>query len=152
MNFWRSLLATYPVNRDLGLLLLRVGIGVSMLALHGWGKISGGPEVWERVGGNMSHLGITAFPVVWGFLAAFSEFVGSILLILGLFFRPAALLLAFTMLVASLRHLSLPEGQPGSGWMGASHALELMTVYLALFLTGAGKLALGYRERASAAN
>ena len=124
---------------DLGLLLIRLGIGTSLLVFHGYGKIAGGPDRWVKLGGEMQHLGISFLPVFWGFMAGFSESFCSILLILGLFFRPAAGLLAFTMLVASLRHLNLPAGAVNAGWSGASHALELLAVYLGLLLIGPGR-------------
>lgn len=124
---------------DLGLLILRIGIGLSMLLFHGWGKISAGPERWEGIGGQMANLGIDFLPVFWGFMAAFSEFFCSAFLVLGVFFRPAAFLLMGTMFVAAVRHLSLPAGEPGSGFSGASHALEFLTVYVALFLIGPGR-------------
>ena len=31
--------------RDLGLLVMRVGLGLSFMA-HGWPKLVGGPETW----------------------------------------------------------------------------------------------------------
>ncbi|MDH4037508.1 MAG: DoxX family protein [Candidatus Krumholzibacteria bacterium] len=130
-----------PVSMDFGLLLLRVGIGASMFLFHGYDKIMGGPEKWEAVGGSISVLGISFAPVFWGFMAAFSESVCSLLLILGPLFRMAALLLGCTMFVAVLRHLNLPADNPASGWSGASHALELLTVYIALFFTGPGRFA-----------
>jgi hypothetical protein len=40
-----------------------------------------------------------------------------------------------------MRHINLPAGEPGAGWGEASHALELMVVYLGLFFTGPGKFA-----------
>jgi putative oxidoreductase len=130
------------LKSDLGLLIARVGTGLSLLLFHGYGKISGGPETWERVGGNMQNLGIDFLPVFWGFMAAMSEFFGALFLVLGLFFRPAAALLAFTMFVAALRHLSLPPEAAGAGWKGASHALELLAVFTALFILGPGRIAL----------
>jgi putative oxidoreductase len=126
---------------DFGLLLLRLGIGCSMVIFHGYGKMMGGPERWEGIGASMGVLGITFLPVFWGFMAAFAEFVCSILLILGPLFRLAAMLLAFSMFVAVLRHLNLPDDNPRSGWSGASHALELLVVYATLFFTGAGRFA-----------
>ncbi len=129
------------VSKDFGLLVLRVGIGTSMAVLHGYGKITGGTDLWSAVGANMSLVGITFAPVFWGFMAGFAEFVCSILLILGPLFRTATLLLAFNMLIAALRHLSLPVDNPTSGWTGASHAIELMIVYIALFFTGPGRFA-----------
>lgn len=125
--------------RDAGLLVIRLGIGASMIIFHGYAKITGGPEAWEKLGGAMKALGIAVLPVFWGFMAAFSESVCSALIILGVLFRPAALLLAVTMAVAVLRHLGLPAGAAGAGWSGASHALELLAVYVGLFLSGPGR-------------
>ena len=139
--FFRKALSTTPVNLDVGLLLIRLGIGLSMLAFHGYGKISGGPDTWNAVGSAMGNLGITFLPAFWGFMAGFAEFFCSILLILGVFFRPAALLLAFTMFVAMLNHLNLPVDHPRAGWNGASHAIELLVVYVGFFLTGPGRYA-----------
>lgn len=132
-----------PIAVHVGLLAIRVGIGTSMLALHGWGKIQGGPELWSRLGGAMGQLGIDFAPTLWGFLAAFAEFGCSILIILGVLFRAATGMLAFTMFVAVLRHLNLPADNDASGWSGASHALEFLTVYVGLLLAGPGKYALG---------
>lgn len=126
-------------SKDIGLLIVRVGIGLSMMIFHGLGKIKGGPEAWEKIGGNMANLGIEFFPVFWGFMAAFSEFFASFFLIVGFFFKPATLLLAFTMFVAMIVHLSMPAGADGAGWSGASHAIELLCVYVALFFIGPGK-------------
>jgi len=135
----KQLLAAKPLNLDLGLLIARVGVGLSMLVLHGWGKLTGGPRVWEYLGLQMGNLGIDFLPTMWGFFAMFAEVFGSALLILGLFFRPAAALLAGTMAVAAIRHLSLPADAEGAGWSGASHALELLAVYVGLLLTGPGR-------------
>jgi putative oxidoreductase len=131
---------------DAALLLVRLVIGASMAAFHGWGKITGGPELWARIGDAMGHLGIHFAPVFWGFMAAFAEFGGSILFAAGFLFRPAALLLAFNMLVAAMSHLARPAGERGAGWEGASHALELFAVYVAMLLLGPGKLALRPRR------
>jgi putative oxidoreductase len=129
------------VAKDFGLLLIRLGIGASVFIFHGYGKITAGPERWEAIGGAMGNLGVHVAPVAWGFMAAFAESVGSILLVLGPLFRTATLLLAFNMFVAVMRHIHLPAGDPDAGWGEASHALELMVVYLGLFFTGPGKFA-----------
>lgn len=149
MSLLGKFLSSNRINRDLGLLVIRLGIGLSMFLFHGYGKITGGPERWKGIGAQMANLGIDFMPTFWGFMAAFSESVGSILLILGLFFRPVAAMLAFTMLVAVTRHLSLPEDASGAGWKGASHALELGCIYLGLLLTGPGRhaLTIGMRRR-----
>jgi len=125
--------------RDIGLIILRLGIGASMLIFHGYGKIMGGRAVWEKLGASMNIVGIDFLPVFWGFMAAFSESVCSALIILGILFRPAALLLAFTMFIAVVKHLTMLPGTSGAGWSGASHAIELFVVYLGLFFLGPGR-------------
>lgn len=122
---------------SLGLLILRVGIGASFILFHGYKKIMGGPEKWEKLGRNMTEIGIDFAPVFWGFMASFAEFVGAALLVLGLFTRPAAAMLAFTMLIAVLKHTAAGEGY--------SHALEAGVVFLALLIAGAGKYSLDAR-------
>ncbi|MBM3265297.1 MAG: DoxX family protein [candidate division Zixibacteria bacterium] len=126
---------------DLGLLIVRVGMGLSMALFHGWGKISA-PDRWVQIGGNMQRFGIDFAPAWWGFMAGFSEFVCSLLIAVGLFFRPATCLLGFTMFVAAVRHLSLPADDPGGGFSGASHALEFLVVCIGLLLSGPGKYSL----------
>ena len=116
-----------------GILLMRLGMGV-MFVLHGWPKITGGPAVWGKVGSAVSNFGID-FAFTWfGFFAAGAEFIGGILIVLGLLFRPACAALTMTMLVAAVMHLSA-----GDGIMGASHAIEAGIVFLALFVAGPGK-------------
>ena len=120
-------------NRDLGILIIRVGLGVCMI-LHGFPKITGGIEKWTAIGGSMQVIGINFFPVFWGFMAAVTETFGGFLLLLGLFHRPVNLFLAFTMLIATLVHLN-----KGDGFMGSSHAIELGIVFLGLIFIGPGK-------------
>lgn len=119
--------------KDLGLLLLRVGLGIVFL-MHGIPKIMGGPEKWQGLGGAMGMLGITFAPVFWGFMAALSEALGGALLILGIFFRPACLFLAITMAVALNMHIGR-----GDTFAVYSHALEDGIVFLCLILIGPGK-------------
>lgn len=119
--------------KDAALLLTRVGLGV-MFILHGYPKMIGGIPMWEKLGSNMSHLGINFYPVAWGFLAAFAEFIGGMLLILGLAFRPVCLLLIFTMIVAVLHHI-----KGGHKLMEASHAIEAGIMFLGLLFLGPGK-------------
>lgn len=141
MDIIARIFSSRPIAMDVGLLAVRLGVGLSMAVFHGWGKISGGPDLWTRVGAGMSNLGIDFLPGFWGFMAAFAEFGCSILLVVGIFFRPAATLLAFTMLVAALRHLNLPADAANAGWKGASHALELLAVYVGLLFCGPGRYA-----------
>ena len=132
--------------RYTGLLIIRVGIGISYIVLHGWPKLTGGPAYWEALGQNMGHLGITFAPVFWGFMGAFAETAGALLVALGLFFRPAAALLTITMCVAVVSHLA-----GGEGWQVAAHALHMGTVFLGLIFIGPGRYSLDaylYRRKA----
>lgn len=132
---------SYGRNRDvdLGIFLLRVGLGFSMLIFHGYGKLVGGPEKWAKIGGSLQTFGIDFYPVFWGFMAAFAEVFCSAFIIAGIFFMPATLLLSINMIVAVLFHLYLPEESPAAGWQGASNAIEYLFVYVALMVTGPGK-------------
>ncbi|HEX6790754.1 MAG TPA: DoxX family protein [Candidatus Krumholzibacteria bacterium] len=139
---FRRIFSSDEISFDFGIFLARLGVGLSVVMFHGWDKITGGPELWTKIGANMELVHITWYPVVWGFMAAFAESVCAALIVVGVLFRPAALLLAFTMFVAVMRHLNLPADNPNHGWSGASHALELMSVCLCFFFSGPGKFSL----------
>jgi putative oxidoreductase len=115
------------------LLLLRIGLGIMMM-MHGYPKLSGGMEKWEKLGGAMSHIGIKILPTFWGFMAAITESVGGLFFLLGLFFRPTSFFLLFTMIVATAMHL-----QNGESILDASHSIELAIVFLSMFIIGPGK-------------
>jgi len=129
----------FAKHSDAGILILRVGVGIAFIFTHGWNKISGGPELWAKIGGSMTNLGITFAPVFWGFMAAISEFGGGILLLFGLFTRPAAALMAFTMVVAATQHLSKLDP-----WARVIYPTEMFSVFMALLFIGAGKYSLDY--------
>ncbi|MCX6350829.1 MAG: DoxX family protein [Bacteroidetes bacterium] len=120
-----------------GLLVLRIGIGL-LFIWHGLPKIEGGVEKWTKLGNQMGHIGIHFLPAFWGFMAAFSEFGGGILMILGVFFRPTMALMFFTMLIAVITHIS-----GGDGFNDWSHAAATDVVFLALLVSGAGKYKVG---------
>ncbi|WPP48314.1 DoxX family protein [Catalinimonas niigatensis] len=129
--------ASKGLNPHLGLLILRIGIGM-MFITHGAPKLWGGPEYWEAIGENMKYLGITFAPVFWGFMAGFAEAVGGLCLILGILYIPACLLLCITMIVASISHLA-----GGEGIGVASHAIEAAILFLSLIFIGSGKYRIG---------
>lgn len=120
--------------RNTGLLVLRIGLGIMMM-LHGFPKLSGGVETWTKVGGSMKLIGVDFVPVLWGFMAALTEGMGGLFLLLGLFFRPVMIFLLLTMAMAATVHLSDPK----QGLMDASHAIELGFVFLGLLFIGPGK-------------
>ena len=131
-----ALFANRYRTHDLGLLMLRVGIGI-MFTLHGYPKLTGGPAAWAQVGGVMKLVGLDFAPVFWGFLAAAAEAVGGQLLAVGLFFRWTCVLLLGTMTMATIMHLS-----SGDAFNTYSHALESAILFLSLAFIGPGKLSL----------
>jgi putative oxidoreductase len=118
---------------DLGLLLLRIGIGAMFIA-HGWGKLIGGHDKWMKVGEKVSLIGIEFGHVFFGFMAAFAETFGGLFLILGVLWIPANLLLLMTMIVATNYHIVNEDSFPD-----ISHSAEAGILFLALILIGPGK-------------
>ncbi len=123
--------------KDFGLLILRLGIGGAFLLVHGWPKISGGPEFWVKQGASMGNLGIHFAPMFWGFMSSITEFGGGALLILGLFNRPVAFFMMCNMIVAVTFHLTHLDP-----WSRVIEAIEMLSVFIALFFTGPGKFSL----------
>ena len=118
------------------LLLIRVFTGFLMLYLHGWSKLMAGTDRWERLGSGLSNgIGLDFLSIPLGFMASFSESIGAILILLGFYTRPAAFLLAFTMLVASFKHI--PDG-----FKGMEKPLLFLCLCICLLLMGAGKYSL----------
>jgi putative oxidoreductase len=78
---------------DLGLLVLRVAAGLGMALGHGIKKL---PPTEGFVKG-VTAMGMPGF-LAWG--ATLAEFGGGLLLVIGLFTRPSALLWVITMAVA----------------------------------------------------
>ena len=124
--------------RDLGLLILRVGIGATFILVHGGPKLLAGPERWEQLGGAMELVGIGFLPVFWGFMAAFAESVGALLLVMGFLARPALVLLTITMAFAVGAHLILWEDD----WSTTSHALKMGIVFFSLIFIGPGRFSI----------
>src|SRR5690625_3369809 len=75
-----------PTVVDAGLLILRVGLGLTLAFAHGWGKIPPADGFVGMVGG----LGFPA-PTLFAWLAGLAEFAGGLLLAIGLLTRSAAI-------------------------------------------------------------
>ncbi|GAB2942736.1 hypothetical protein GCM10027048_04230 [Hymenobacter coalescens] len=120
-------------HADVGLLLLRLGLGI-MFVVHGYPKLMGGPDKWTALGEEMRHFGVHFAPTAWGLLAAVAETIGGQLLVLGLLFRWACVALLLTMVVAAVSHVA-----SGEGFGAYSHAVENGFVFLGLLFTGPGK-------------
>ena len=101
--------------------ILRAVVGIMMIH-NGTDKLANIESFAEAY---VAYIGLP-FPVFFSYVAAFTELIGAPLLILGLFTRPAALGLFFTMCVAMYHHISVA---------GLSIAyLELSAIYAAWFL------------------
>lgn len=123
MNYLSSL-----HNKDLALLLVRVGLA-SVFMYHGWMKING----MEGTIGFFASIGLGSF---WAYLVAWVEFLGGILMLLGVKVRELGVLFTVVMIVAILKvHL-------GQGFKGMEFQVVLLLSSLAMVFAGAGKYAL----------
>jgi len=112
---------------NLGLLLLRLGVGSMMLGSHGWGKLT---SFASKADGFPDPLGLGS-PLSLA-LVVFAEVVCPLLLIAGLATRVAAIPLLVTMLVAAfVIHGDDPFAKKEFALL---YALPCLT----LVLTGAG--------------
>lgn len=114
---------------EVGLLVLRVFAGLSLALAHGWMKLPPSEQFIDGVG----NLGFPV-PGAFAWAATLAEFAGGILLALGLFTRPAAFFVLFTMGVAAFgQHLRDP-------FSVKEMALLYGAIALMYLLKGAGRL------------
>jgi putative oxidoreductase len=133
-NFHR-LLAT---DAGWGPLALRVPIGIIFVA-HGAQKLFGvfGGYGLEGTGQFMASIGLTP-GYLMALLAGGAEFVGGLALLVGLLVRPAAAILAFTMLVAIFAvHIGNGLFMANDGY---EFGLALLAASASLLFSGAGRL------------
>lgn len=122
---------------DMGKLVLRVSLGVLIL-LHGIAKLIGGPDF---IIGTVQKAGL---PSVLAYGVYIGEVLAPVLLIIGLFTRPAAIVVAINMLFAIfLVHAGeIAKISETGGW-----AIELQGMFLfaaiAVALLGAGRYSVG---------
>lgn len=133
----RTAPAVPGASDDLGKLLLRVALGVLIL-LHGIAKLKGGTGFIEDT------LGKAGLPAALAYGVYIGEVLAPLLLIVGLFTRPAAIVVAVNMLFAIFL-VHAPEVMQMSktgGW-----AIELQGMFLfaavAVALLGAGRYSVG---------
>ena len=120
---------------DLGLAVFRAVVGLMLAFGHGWGKLP--PDGLKKFAGVLASLNVPA-PTASAWAALFAELAGGVMLAVGLLTRPAAFLIAVTMLVAMFTaHADHPIVSRG----GPSKELALLYCMAAvLFLfTGSGR-------------
>jgi putative oxidoreductase len=132
-----TMAATGQGSSDLGKLILRVTLGV-LLLFHGIAKITGGvAEIAKMVAQH-------GLPEAVAYLVYVGEVVAPVLLIIGLWTRPAALLVAINMVVAvALVHMSdIFVISKTGGWKLELQGMYLFTALAVAFL-GAGRFSAG---------
>jgi putative oxidoreductase len=122
--------------QPLALFALRVGLGAIMIA-HGKEKVFGGMAKHIAF---LHSIGVPA-PTLMGYLSAGAEFIGGILLVVGLFTRFAAFATLVDMLVAIFK-VHLKNGFTGQG--NYQFPLALAVIAFALIFYGAGEISLDW--------
>lgn len=122
---------------DLSLLLLRVSTG-SLMFLHGLYKLQNGHD---KIGSMLVSAGLPEY-IKYG--VPVGEVVAPILMILGFFTVPSALIIAFTMMASIYLVFwdKLFTLSQNGGWVIELNALYLVAC-LAIALMGPGKFSLG---------
>ena len=121
-------------NVDLGLLLLRAGFGLTLAFGHGIGKLINP----QKFLGSVTRHGFP-LPEVMAPIAALSEFVGGILLAIGLATRPAAVFVIATMLGAAF------VAHGGDPFSKQESALAYALAALVVLVAGPGRYSLDAR-------
>jgi len=118
-------------DKNPGILLLRIFAGAAML-VHGVPKMFGGMEGFTKFVASMN----VPAPGFMALMAALTESLGALLLVLGLGTRVVAFLLVCNMSVAAF------VAHGGDPFAMQEKALLYLVIYLAFYLKGAGKWSL----------
>jgi putative oxidoreductase len=136
---------------DFGLFILRAGFGLAMAIGHGIGKVyhDGSVGMSDQFLGFVKSMSLPA-PTAMAWLAALTEFLGGILLALGLLTRPVAIALVINMSVAAFVAM---EDAPlfSLGGPNKEYPLLFLVVFLTFVFTGAGRFSFDKFLRKSAA-
>ena len=117
--------------QPLALFVVRLVLGVIMF-VHGYHKVFGGLHHFVQL---VTGLGLPAWSA---YLAAFTEFFGGLLILLGLFTRFAAFAICVELSVA-IAKVHLHNGLTGNG--GFEFPLAVAALAFALIFFGAGPIA-----------
>jgi putative oxidoreductase len=122
---------------DLGKLILRIAVG-GLLLLHGVYKLQNG------IGFVSESLANHGLPAFFAYGVYLGEVVAPALVLIGLFTRPAGLIIAFDLLMAIFlaRRSDLATVMPGGAWSIEAEMLFLLGG-LAIACLGGGRFALG---------
>ncbi len=130
----------FTTRAGYGLTVVRILVGIIFVA-HGSQKLFGafGGYGLEGTGQYMASLGLTP-GYLMALLSGSAEFFGGLGLVVGLLARPAALVLAATLVVAIFSvHISNGLFMSNNGY---EFALALLGGVIAVLIEGAGKLSI----------
>ena len=123
--------------QPLALLVMRLSLGAIMMA-HGYQKVFHGLRPFAHAVGSMG------LPFWLGYVAAFTELIGGLLIFAGLFTRPAAFAVSIHLCVAIWK-VHLHNGLMGSpDRPGIEFPLAAATLAFALIFFGAGPIAIDH--------
>ena len=123
--------------QPIALLIMRISAGVIMTA-HGYQKVFGG---LHHHAGFVASLGMPAW---LGYISAFTEFLGGLLILVGLFTRVAASAVCINLVVAIWK-VHWHNGLMGSmGRPGYEFPLAVASMVFALIFLGAGPIAMDH--------
>ena len=114
--------------------VFRAFVGFGLAYGHGLGKVPPSDGFVGLVGG----IGLPA-PEIFAWMAALGELAGGILIFLGLFTRPAAMIAGVTMLVAWYTHAFGPLSADKGDFTGQEKALLYLVSLAIITAVGAGK-------------
>jgi putative oxidoreductase len=120
--------SVYHALHELAFTVLRVAAGVA-LAVHGYPKIK---DPMKLVG-MVESRGFAPGPL-WAVLLAATEFIGGLLLVVGLLTRPAALAATIVLLVTVYFHWIVKS----QGWSGSEKSILWAAMTFLVFVRGAG--------------
>ena len=120
--------------QPLALLAMRLALGTVMVA-HGYHKVFGGLHHHVEFVSSLGLPGWTAY------LSTLAEFLGGLLVLVGLFTRPAAFAICIDLVVAIWK-VHLHNGLSGNG--GYEFPLALATLAFGLIFFGAGPFAIDH--------